>query len=433
MTPAEEWPAAGPVRWGLVIVALLVVGFGLWAALTPIAGAVIASGRIDVSQSRQVLQHPEGGRIAAILVAEGDRVAAGQILLRLDGQALRSDLVVTETQLVEATIERARLEAEGDGRAEIRLPADLEGLVVAHPDLATLKQAALRHLAARTAETAAERDQLALRRTQIADQIKGLQAQAAATERQIALLERDLATQHSLLDQGLAQASRVLSAERELAQLDGALAGLEAAEAEAESRSSEAALEALRVDAARRDRLLADLRVASAQAAELTERRSALKARITGLDLRAPAAGIVLGLATTSAGAVLRPAEPALYIVPQDRPYVIVARVDPGDIDQIHPGQPARLRLSAFDSRRTPDLTGRVEAVSADALADQAQGRSFYRVEVALSAGEVDRLGPAPLLPGMPVEVFVTTRDRTPLAYLTAPLRDYFRRAFRDG
>ena len=165
---------------------------------------------------------------------------------------------------------------------------------------------------------------------------------------------------------------------------------------------------------------------------ELVERRSALGEQIARLDIRAPVSGIVLGLQVTTPRAVLKPADPVLYLIPQDRPLVIAAQVPPIHIDQLHTGQPVRLVFSAFSSRTTPELAGHVTVISADALSDPRTQASYYRAEIVLDEGEIGKLADKALVPGMPVEAFIKTADRSPLAYLLKPFTDYFTRAFRE-
>lgn len=152
------------------------------------------------------------------------------------------------------------------------------------------------------------------------------------------------------------------------------------------------------------------------------------------LDITAPVSGVVYGLQVHTPRAVIRPADPVLYVVPQDRPLVIAVHVDPIHIDEIHVGQPVILSMSAFDQRHTPQLTGTVTRVSADAFEDSASGRSFYRAEIVLDEGQVEKLPEGKvLIPGMPVQAFVRTADRSPLGYLIKPLSDYFTKAFRES
>lgn len=429
--PERQWTAAGTLAAGFVALALLVAGFGTWASLSEIRGAVIASGQIEVEQNRQVVQHPDGGVVAEILVQEGDLVAPGQMLVRLDDQALRSELAVVEGQLLEVLARRARFEAERDG-AEALVFSDFL-MASPNPVAPELMEGQARLYEARRETEAQEISQLERRKQQISDQISGLEAQQVAITQQLDLIARELTDQQSLLERGLAQATRVLALQREEASLNGRQGELTAAVAQAEGRITEIEIEILRMDATRREEAISSLRDLQFNEIELTERRNALLTRLDRLDIRAPVSGVVYGMQVFAPRSVIRAAEPVLFLVPQDRPLIITAQILPIHIDQVHAGQEVSLRLSAFDQRRTPELYGHVVQVSADAFTDEASRMSYYRAEIALDEGEAARL-PAGmvLVPGMPVETFFGTDARTPLQYLLKPFTDYFAKAFRE-
>lgn len=422
-----------PLLAGALALILFAAGFLGWAALVPISGAVIAAGQVEVEQNRQVVQHPDGGRIAAILVAEGDRVAAGQILLRLDTTDDRAALTLAEGQLTRLLAEAARLHAERDGASIPVFPPDLAALVARQPALSGLATQEQALFDARRTARAAERSALTLRGRDAQAEIAALDAQAAALDRQRRLLTEDLDRQAALLAQGLAEGGRVSAIKADLAHIDGLAAGIDASRAQAQGRIDEADLQALSLDRVARDQALARLADIDPALADLADRVARLRIRIAAADLRAPLDGTVLGLRFTSVSAVVRPAEPILDILPAGRPLVIEARIAPADIDQVAIGQTASLRIAAFDSRTTPDITGRVTRLSPDTMADGTGGPAFYRAEIELPAAEARRAGPEPLVPGMPVEVFLETGHRTALAILTEPLTRYFHRAFRAG
>lgn len=415
MTPLSFRPAA---RLGLAALAALVLGFGLWSALTPLAGAVVAHGQVEVDRDRQVVQHPDGGVVSSILVNEGALVRAGQPLLRLDGAALGSELAILDGRLAELAARSARLLAERDGRAA--------------PDFAASSgpetEAERRLFQARLATLTEVRQQLSRRIDQVHAQARGLAAQRAAVTTQAALIGQELAAQRVLRDKGLAQAATVLALEREAARLSGQLGELAAALARTDGQATEIQIQIATLEATRREEAAAELRDLGPEILELTERRRALRQRIDRLELRAPVSGIVLGLQITTPGAVLRPADPVLHIVPQDRPLVVATRIPPIHIDEVHPGQPVELVPTALAGRDRPRLTGQVVLVSADALADPQTGTAYYRVEVAPDpASRLD------LRPGLPVDVYLQTGTRTPLAYLVAPFAAYFHRALRES
>jgi HlyD family secretion protein len=422
-----------PVALGVLATLALVLGFGLWATLTRISGAIVAQGQIEVERDRQVVQHPDGGVVAEILVSEGESVAAGQPLLRLDGSALRSELTIVEGQLSEMTARSARLTAERDGLTTLDFPPDILASAGTSSEVAAQLDGQRRLFAARAATLAEQRDLLSQRIDQITAQSNGIAAQRSALGTQLDLIEQELASQQSLLDKGLAQAGTVLSLQREQARLQGQIGELEAEFARTEGQVTEIEIEISSLETRRREEATTELRQIGPTILELAERRRALQERIQRLEIRAPVAGIVLGLQVTTPQSVLRPAEPVLYVIPQDRPLVITARIAPIHIDEVEVGQPAELVLSAFSARDTPHLMGRVTRVSADALSDPQTGATYYTAEVELTDGERARLGDRSLLPGMPVEVFLQTGRRSPLAYLVKPFTDYFTRAFRES
>ena len=418
---------------GFVALLLLVGGFGLWSVTTRIAGAVVASGQVEVEQNRQVVQHPDGGVVDEILVKDGDIVEAGQVLIRLDGALLTSEMTIVEGQFFEIQARRGRLEAERDDAAQIRFPAELEKAAEANPDFAALMRGQERLFIARAETEANEIEQLQRRRAQIADQITGISAQRQSVDSQLRLIGKELADLQGLLDRGLTQAGRVLALEREKARLEGVGGELDAACSEAESKTTEIDIEISKRSATRREEANSQLRDLGYRELELAERRRALAEQIARLDIRAPVGGAIHALQVTTPRSVLRAAEPVLYIIPQDRPLVIAARISPIHVDEIRIGQDVTLRFAAFDSRTTPELAGQVSRISADALVDEANKTSYYRAEIILGANEMSKLGDRTVIPGMPVEVFIRTAERTPLAYLIKPLAEYFNRAFRES
>ncbi|KIC28450.1 MULTISPECIES: HlyD family type I secretion periplasmic adaptor subunit [unclassified Leisingera] len=434
MSVENNWPARRPLIIGLIALAVLVGGFGSWSVLSSISGAVVATGRIEVDRNRQVVQHLDGGIVAEILVDEGDTVAEGATLIRLDANELNSQLVITEGQLFELMARRGRLEAERDEAADVTFDPELLQAAEAQPDVMDLVEGQRRLFLARRDSTAREIEQLEKRRAQIEEQIRGIQAQQKSMSVQLDLIGEELGNQQSLLDRGLAQAATVLNLRRTQASLDGQLGELVASEAQAEGRITEIDIEILKLGSGQREEAITRLRDLRYQELELAETRRSLQGRLARLDITAPVSGIVYGLQVQTPRSVIRPADPVLYLVPQDRPLVIAAQVAPTDIDQLYTGQEVTLRFSALDQRSTPELFGHVTQVSADAFEDQGSGISYYRAEIELNPGEQGRLPAGTvLIPGMPVESYIRTADRSPLAYLVKPLADYFNKAFRES
>ena len=428
----KRWSAGKPLTIGLLALLILVGGFGSWAVAARITGAVIASGRIEVDQNRQVIQHPDGGVVQEILVDEGDVVEAGDLLIKLDADVLLSELAVIEGQLFETVARRGRLEAERDAADEIVFD---ELLLEQPPErVASLMQGQLNLFEARADSIESEKEQLGKRRDQISDQIRGIEAQQDSVARQLELVETDLENNRSMLSRGLIRQDVVTALERDSISLSGQVGELAASKAQQEGRITEIDIQLLGIDKTRREEAISQLRDLQFNEAELAERRRALLRQLDRLDIRAPVSGIVYGLQVYALRSVIRAADPVMFLVPQDRPLVIATQVLPTDIDQIYVGQEVALRFSAFDQRRTPELYGTVVTVSADAFQDDGSQLSYYRAEIQLNDGEAARL-PAgmTMIPGMPVEAFLRTDERSPISYLMKPVADYFAKAFRES
>jgi HlyD family type I secretion membrane fusion protein len=428
----SRWSARGSLIAGFLTLLVLVGGIGTWSVFSEISGAVIAPGRIEVDQNRQVIQHPDGGVVAEILVKEGDTVAVGDLLIKLDPTELQSQLAVVEGQLFEVLARRARFEAERDGAAALTfdplLTESADGMA------AELMDGQQKLFEARLDSALQEKNQLEKRRDQIGNQIEGITAQQESLTAQLGLIGQELADQQSLLDRGLAQSTRVLALQRETASLTGQVGELTATAAEAESRITETDIEILRIETTRREEAITRLRDLQFNEIELSEKRRALITQLDRLDIRAPVSGIVYGMAVFAPRSVIRPADPVMFLIPQDRPLVITTQVEPIHIDEIFVGQEVGVRFSAFNQRVTPELRGKVVQISADAFQDQNSRISYYRAEVELLPGEMEKLPPGlTMVPGMPVETFLATDARTPLEYLMRPLTNYFTRSFREN
>ncbi|MEL6465216.1 MAG: HlyD family type I secretion periplasmic adaptor subunit [Pseudomonadota bacterium] len=430
----KRWSATAPLVIGFFGLFGLLGGLAAWATLTEIAGAVIASGRIEVDQNRQVVQHATGGIVSDIAVEEGDNVEAGELLIQLDVKQMRSSLAIVESQLYEMMARRGRLEAERDQETKIAFEPDLLTIAETWPDVQELITGQENLFQARNDTISKQTEQLSERAAQTRNQIKGIEAQQASLARQLELIEQELEAQQTLLDRGLAQASGVLALQRQQASLDGQLGELAASKAQSEQRITEIEIEVLRLTSGRREEAITRLRDLRTRELELIEQRQSLLTDIERMEIRAPVSGIVYNMRVQTPRSVVRAADPVLFLIPQDRPLVIAARVDPIHIDQIVTGQSVNLRFSALDQRTTPELVGEVALVSADAFEDETVGASYYRAEIVLNPGEIDKLSEGQVLvPGMPVEAFIRTADRSPLAYLIKPVADYFNRAFRES
>ncbi|SNS95221.1 HlyD family type I secretion periplasmic adaptor subunit [Tropicimonas sediminicola] len=424
--------ARGPLIVGFVALLILVGGFGTWSVMTYISGAIVAPGQLEVEQNRQVVQHLDGGIVDEVLVEEGDMVAAGDVLIRLDPTDLSSELAIVEGQLYELMARIGRMVAERDGLDEIEFHPELAEVAAEREEVAELLEGQERLFDARRTTLEKESEQLARRRDQIQSQVEGIDSQSAALGEQLELIDEELTDQQSLLDRGLAQSARVLALRREKAGLSGTIGELTASRAEALGRMTEIDIEILKLETSRREEAITRMRDLQYNLVELIERRQSLRQRLARMEITAPASGIVYGMVVNTPRSVVRPADPVAYIVPQDRPLVIATRVEPIHVDEVHVGQEVVLRFSAFSSRTTPEMNGVVAKISADAFTDERTMVSYYRAEIELKEGELDKLEGLEIIPGMPVEAYIQTNQRTPMAYLLKPFTDYFNKAFRE-
>lgn len=430
----RAWTAKKPLTLGVIAVLLLVGGLGTWAVSSTLAGAIVANGMIEVETNRQAVQHPDGGVVDEVLVREGDVVEAGQVLIRLDREQLASELSIIESQLFKLMAQRGLYEAERDGAAEITFDPELLAAAERSPEIGYMLDSNRRLFAQRAENLASSIEQLGKRKGQIASQIEGLNAQFTALQSQLALVEEELTGQVRLQEQGLAQLTKVLGLQREQASLQGSSGEIIASIAQSEGQITEIEIEIQKLQAQMREEAIAQLSEQEGNELELAERRRALLEQLNRLDIRAPLAGAVHELSVFGEQSVIRAAEPILFIVPQDRPLIIGVQVETIHIDQVHVGQEVVLRFSAFDTRRTPEIWGRVISVSPDVIQDERTGISFYRARVEISEGEVTKLPEGSVLvPGMPVQAYLSTGERSPAAYLLKPLSDYFSTAFREN
>ncbi|MEL6336668.1 MAG: HlyD family type I secretion periplasmic adaptor subunit [Pseudomonadota bacterium] len=430
--PRDGWSGQGYGAIGLVCVLILAGGFGGWAATATLAGAVVSQGQLRVESQRQVVQHPEGGVVGEIHVREGDVVDAGSVVIELDGTRLRSELAALEGQLFEIIARRGRLQAEQAEQDVILFDAEVLQVALERQAVQALVDGQRSLFEARRRSTAQEREVYLERKRQVEQQIIGVDAELASLVRQKELAEEELGDVRSLADKGLARMDRVMALEREAARLLGQEGQRIARKAELGGQMAEIDDQLLSLDAGRREEAITELRELGFRELELKERRIQLLDQLSRLAIRAPRSGIIYDMQVHALKSVIRPADPILYVVPNDSGLVVEARVEPQHIDQVYVGQEAVLRLSAFNARTTPEVFGNVLNVSADAFTEQSTGRSFYKVDVTIQPDEFAKLNGLELVAGMPAEVFMQTGDRTPIEYLVQPMTDYINRAWRE-
>jgi HlyD family secretion protein len=417
---------------GISALVILVGGFGGWMAVAEFSGAVVGAGTIVVDSYVKKIQHPVGGVVGEILVKEGDRVAEQQVLMRLDENVIRANLAVVSKVLDETAARQARLEAEREQRDEITFPEDLLARSAADKELNSLLETERRIFSLRRFARAGQQAQLQERIGQLNEEVNGATAQLASVESQTKIMETELASVRDLYKKNLVPISRVSALEREAARLQGQSGALIASRAQAKGRITETQMQILQIDQDLRSEVATDLREAQVKISEYVERRVAAQDQLSRTEIRAPQAGTVHQLAVHTVGGVITAGETIMQLVPESDVLAIDMKVAPQEIDQLYVGQPATVKVLAFNHATTPELNAVVSLVSADISVDQRTGVSTYLLRLAIPPSEVAKLGDLRLMPGMPVEAYIRTNDRTVLSYLVKPLTDQMNRAMRE-
>ncbi len=426
-----ERSLSGELRRGgrvLGVAAVFVLG---WAGLVPLSGAVIVAGTLVVQSSVKKVQHPTGGVVSEIFVHNGSKVKAGDELLRLDETSAHTNLQVVARQLDETRLRISRLNAERDGAKTPHWPTEMSAELTG-TERETLLASERDLFSSRASARQGQKDLAQSRIEQLQKQISGLEAQQASNTKQMQITAGELKNVQKLLQQKLVTMDRLTTLQRESARLDGIDGQLSSQIAETRNKVNEARLQGLQADEGFRSDVMRDLNDAEAKEGELIERKAAALDQAKRTIVRAPSSGAVQELAVHTVGGVVSPGEVMMAVVPDGDALEIDARLSPDKIDQVHVGQEAHVRLSAFDTRTTPELAGAVETVSADVVRDPQSAAGYYDIRVSLPASEVSRLGKVHLVPGMPAEVFLQTGSRTMLSYLFKPMSDQLSRMFRE-
>jgi HlyD family secretion protein len=416
---------------GSVIVAVLAVGLGGWASTAELSGALIAQGTIVVDSNIKKVQHPTGGVVGEVRVHDGDRVKAGDILIQLDETVTQANLAIVTKSLTELYARQARLAAERDGVDSVAVPRELK----AHaddPDVQEALNSERKLFELRRTARLGQKDQLQERIKQLQEQITGLAAQQDAKAKEISLIDQELAGVRDLWQKNLVQLNRLTSLERDEARVEGERGQLVASAAEAKGRIAEIQLQILNVDQEFASDVAKELRETDSKIGEAVERKVTAEDQLKRTDIRAPQDGVVFQSTANTVGGVIAAGDPIMMIVPEADKLSVEVKVEPKDIDQVAIGQPVVLRFSAFNQRTTPELNGSVTRIGADTTNDQRTGLSYYLVRIGIDPGELNRLGPVKLTPGMPVETFIQTGERTLVSYLVKPLHDQIMRSMRE-
>ena len=416
---------------GLAVVVILAGGLGGWASTAQISGALIAPGSVVVDSNVKKVQHPTGGVVGEVRVRDGDLVKAGDVVVRLDDTVTKAGLAIVTKNLNGLWARAARLEAEQQGVAKINFPS----MLLDHtddPDVKAVMASESKLFEVRSTGRIGQKAQLRERVAQLNEEIAGLTAQETAKSHEIELVQKELVGVRQLYEQHLVQMSRLTTLERDAARLEGERAQFIASRAQAKGKITETELQIIQVDKDLVSDVSKDLRETNDKIGEFVERKVTAEDQLRRIDIRAPQDGMVLQSTVHTVGGVISAGDAIMMIVPQADNLSVEAKVNPQDIDQLQIGQKTLLRLSAFNQRTTPELNGVVSRVSPDTTTDQRTGQSYYTIRVSMPPEEIARLGDVKLIPGMPVEAFVQTGDRTMLSYLAKPLHDQLMRAFRE-
>jgi HlyD family secretion protein len=417
------------LRTGLRV--LLVVGMlgGGWTVLMPLAGAVVVPGSLVVQSNVKAIQHPTGGVVAEIPVHNGQRVASGDLLLRLDATQARASLQMVSKQLDEVRSRIARLIAERDGLARPEVPAELTARS-GEDTVKALLSSEESLFKARANARRSQTDLLQSRVSQLNEEIAGLESQIESKSKQLELIEGELSGVQELYDKRLVPLTRLTTLQRERARIEGERGQLTSAIAETKSKIGEAQLQIVRLDQDFRTDVVKELGETQGKEAELVERGVAARDLLDRIEIRSPTSGVIHQLNSHTIGGVIRAGDTIMEVVPDLEDLQIEARLQPNDIDQVRMGQRAFIRFSAFNQRVTPQLNGTVSYVSADTSRDQQSNAPYFSVRVTLPDEERRRLAGLQLVSGMPAEVFMQTGSRTMMSYLLKPIADQLQRAF---
>lgn len=416
---------------GAAVILVLFGGVGGWAATTELSGAVIATGIVVVDGNAKKVQHPEGGIVAELRVKEGQLVRAGETVVRMDSTVAAANFASIEKNIAQLRARQARLVAERDGLAAVEAPPDFQNLLD-RSEIGAAMQGERRLFEDRKVARAGQKARLNEQVQQLHEQMKGLDVQQQSKAEEAELIEKELVGIRRLYEIGAIPMSRVNNLDRSATRLKGDRGQLLASMASARGRVAEIEVQLLQIDQAMREEVAAELRDVQNKLAALAEDEVTARDRLKHAELKAPISGVIHLLAIHTIGGVISPAETLMEIVPQSSRLTVEARVAPQDIDQIAIGQSTTLRLTAFNRNTTPELKGSVVRISADLETDQTAGVSFYRAAIAIPDDEIARLSDMGLVPGMPVETFIRTADRSVASYFAKPIGDHMQRVFRQ-
>lgn len=420
------------IRKGLWLAAGVVFGLGGLAATLPVTGAVVASGEVSVESHVKRIAHPTGGVVSDILVRDGDHVRAGQTLMRLDGTISGANATMSHEGLNQLLAREARLTAERDSAATISFPAALTARAN-DPVVSRVLTEEQRVFTLRAEARHGQVAQLEQRIRESEAEIAGYQVQIESTDSQYGFAQQEVSAARELWKKRFTTLQHLSAVERTAVALKGTEGALRTQVAQSRAKITEIRQQMIALAQDARSQAGTELNDVQGKLSELRQRQVAAD-DVNGRNIiRSPQDGIVDKLVYTTIGGVVQAGTTIMEIVPISDRLIVRAKIRPTDIDQVAQGQAASLRFSAFNMRTTPQIKGTVSRVSAELMTDEKGANGYYVAEITIPAPELRRLGELKLRPGMPVEAFVKTGDRTMLSYIVKPLGDQLQRAFHEN
>jgi epimerase transport system membrane fusion protein len=420
-----------PIRMIGMAVLLSTVGvLGTWSYLAPIASSAAAPGFVTVKSHSKTVQHLDGGIVKELIAKDGDVVNEGDVLLILDGTDIKAQLEILRGQQITLSAQVARLTAERDRLSSVIYPPDLQNL--SDPRIVEARQSENQVFNARKNAHDGEVSVLNQRISQLGSRIQGLQGQKTSKQRLSTSYTEESRDLKELLDEGFADKQRYRDMERSLTATTGEIASLTSEIASSEMQIGETRLQILQIQKQFQEEVAGKLSEVQAQLFDINQRYSATNDKVNRIQIKAPAAGRVMGVSIYTVGGVISPGRPILDIVPQGEELVIEARVSPMDIDRVHPGLVAEVRFSSFKQAVAPKTVGTLIGLSADRITDERTGQPYYNAKIELSPDSYAKLGDLELLPGMPADVLINTGERTVFEYLMQPITNAWAHAMID-
>jgi HlyD family secretion protein len=423
--PTPRTRLRGLTLAGNLLAGCFVLGLGTWSTFAPLESAAIAVGAVESESSRKTIQHLEGGIIKKILVADGDVVRSGQILIFLDDTKTRAEVQSLQSQLWDATARETRLQAEQQGLELGSFPQNEDpssvAVVARQQDIFETRRQVFQSQVAVIRE----------KRLQVEREISGLKAQGNATAQRAAIVREEATMVAELVSKGLERRPRLLNLQRETADIDGRRGEITAQISRAEQVISESQATLLKLESDRQNEIAQSLREAQNQIFQLRERLRAADDQLSRTQVKAPEDGVITELRVNTTGGVIGAGAPLMDLVPRQDRLIVTARVRPEDIDVVHSGLKADVHLLPYNQRRVPRLEGIVTHVSADRLVDKRTDQPYYATKIRVQ-DPLFTEGGLQIIPGMPAQVFIKTGRGTVALYALRPLLDSFHNAFRE-